>query len=248
LSRVNKIPENAAIHEQPIILVGGFLSSEHTYRKMQGFLQKISGQTVWVVPIDAHIWFGSIALSGWVLLLNKIEDTVRQAVQESKTGRATLIGHSSGGILGRLFLSPDPLRGHVYNGLSYIDTLITLGSPHYNHKGASLRKWVEEKYPGAYYDPRVRYISVVGKAIQGIKRGSPRERLTYWFYKTLCGRGDVWGDGFVPIPSALLKGSQEIIVDGIRHYSRSKHLWYGSETAVHSWWKRVDTERHSQMG
>jgi pimeloyl-ACP methyl ester carboxylesterase len=247
LSRVSKIPENISIREQPIILIGGLFSSERTYGKMKGFLQEISGQKVWIVPINVYMWFGGISLSGWVRLLNRIEDTVRKAVQGSKTGKVTLIGHSSGGILGRLYLSPDPLRGHVYNGLSYIDTLITLGSPHYNYRGASLRKWVEEKYPGAYFGSHVRYISVVGKAIQGIKRGSPRERLTYWFYKTLCGRGDVWGDGFVPVPSALLKGSQEIVVDGIRHYSRSKHLWYGSEKGVSSWWKRVDTEGHNEI-
>jgi hypothetical protein len=215
---------------------------------MQGFLQEISGQKVWIVPINMYAWFGSITLSGWVRLLNKIEDTVLKVVQESKTGKVTLVGHSSGGILGRLFLSPEPLKGHAYNGLNFVDTLITLGSPHYNHKGAALRKWVEEKYPGAYFEANVRYISVVGKAIQGKKLGSFKERLTYWSYKTLCGRGDVWGDGFVPLPSALLKGSQKVIVDGIRHYSRSKHLWYGSEEAVLSWWKSMGKEKPKKIG
>jgi hypothetical protein len=215
---------------------------------MQGFLQEISGQKVWVVPIDVNAWFGSITLSGWVRLLKKIEDTVLRAIQESKTGKVTLIGHSSGGILGRLFLSPEPLKGHAYSGINFVDTLITLGSPHYNHKGAALRKWVEEKYPGAYFEPNVRYISVVGKAIQGKKSGSLREILSYWFYKTLCGRGDVWGDGFVPLPSALLKGSRHVVVDGIRHYSRSKHLWYGSEDAVLSWWKSVAKEKSKKIG
>jgi hypothetical protein len=210
---------------------------------MQSCLQKISGQRVWIVPLDVYAWFGSIKLSGWVRLLNKIEETVHRVVRESKTGKVTLIGHSSGGILGRLFLSPEPLQGHAYNGLYSASTLITLGSPHYNYKGASLRKWVEEKYPGAYFEPNVRYISVAGKAIQGKKLGAPRESMTFWFYRTLCGRGDVWGDGFVPVPSALLEGSRQVIVDGIRHYSRSKHLWYGSEEAILSWWKSAVAEK-----
>jgi pimeloyl-ACP methyl ester carboxylesterase len=226
--------------EQPIVFLGGFLSSENTYRKTQQSLQKISGQEVWIVPVHVHIWFGSITLSGWVRILNRLNDTVSSVVEKSKTGKVTLIGHSSGGILGRLFLSPEPLRGHVYSGLDFVNTLITLGSPHYNHKGAALRKWVEEKYPGAYFDPDVRYVSVVGKAIRGNNRGSLKERRVHWFYKTLCGRGDVWGDGIVPLPSALLHGSQHIVVDGLRHYSRSEHPWYGTDEAVRSWWEAID--------
>ena len=236
------------IHEQPIVLMGGFLSSQHTYRKTQQFLQRISGQKVWIVPVHLYSWLGSITLSGWVRILNRLNETVLKAVKESKTGKVTLIGHSSGGILGRLFLSPEPLKGHSYNGLDIVNMLITLGSPHYNHKGAALRQWVEEKYPGAYFEPNVRYISVAGRAIQGKKLGTPRESLTFWFYRTLCGKGDVWGDGFVPLPSALLKGSQQVIVDGIRHYSRSKHMWYGSEEAVLSWWNSVEAEKPKKIG
>jgi hypothetical protein len=207
---------------------------------MQQFLQDISGQMVWVVPLTVFSWFGSITLSGWVPLLNKIENTVLHAVRQSNTGKVTLVGHSSGGILGRLFLSPEPFRGHAYKGVDFVDILITLGSPHYNFKGAATRKWVENKYPGAFFVPKVRYISVAGKAIRGNKRGSPRERRVYWFYKTLCGIGDVWGDGMVPLSSALLQGSQHIIVDRLRHYSRSKHPWYGTEEAIRSWWEAID--------
>ena len=240
MSLAKAIAETAAIKEQPLILAGGFLSSERTYRTIQRYLYELTGQKVWVMPVKTHAWFGSITLSGWVRILNKLEDTVLHAVKESKAGKVTLIGHSSGGILSRLFLSPEPLRGHSYRGLDFVNALITLGSPHYNHKGASLRKWVEEKYPGAYFNPDVHYISVAGKAIQGNKRGSLKERRVYWYYKNLCGRGDVWGDGIVPLPSALLQGSQHIVVDGLRHYSRSKHLWYGSEEAVRSWWEVLD--------
>ena len=238
--QAKKIPKNAALHEQPIVLLGGFLSSENTYGKTKRFLQEISGQNVFIVPVNVYAWIGSITLSGWVRILNRLEDTVHSAVKESKSGKVTLIGHSSGGILARLFLSPEPLRGHAYNGRDFVNTLITLGSPHYNYRGAALRKWVEEKYPGAYFHPDVRYISVVGKAIRGNGRGSLKERRVYWFYKMLCGSGDVWGDGIVPLASALLQGSQHIVVDGLRHYSRSKHLWYGSGEAVLSWWKALD--------
>lgn len=246
MRQAKTIHKTAAIQEQPIIIAGGFLSSESTYRIMQRFLQELTGAKVWIVPVNMHTWFGSITLSGWVRILNKLEDTVCRATQESKTGKVTLIGHSSGGILGRLFLSPDPLKGHAYRGLDFVNILITLGSPHYNHKGAALRKWVEEKYPGAYFDPDVRYVSVVGKAIRGNRRGSLKERRIHWFYKTLCGRGDAWGDGIVPLPSALLQGAQHIVIDGLRHYSRSKHMWYGSEKAVRSWWETLDVGKPAE--
>lgn len=227
---------------QPFVVIGGFLSSEKTYQRMRRSLQEISGQKVWVVPLTVYAWFGSISLAGWIRILDKIEDAVIRAVRESNTGKVTLIGHSSGGILGRLFLSPEPLRGHAYNGLEHVNSLITLGSPHYNHKGATLRKWVEKKYPGSYFEPKVQYISVAGKSILGNRKGSLMERLVYFFYKTLCGNGAVWGDGLVPVPSALLHGSRHIIVDDIRHYSRAKHPWYGSDKAVWTWWNAINTD------
>jgi hypothetical protein len=148
--------------------------------------------------------------------------------------------------LGRLYLSPEPFKGHTYNGLDFVDHLITLGSPHYNFRGAALRKWVEKKYPGAFFKPAVRYISVAGKAVRGSRHGSFKERLVHWFYKNLCGTGDEWGDGMVPLPSALLQGSQHVIIADVRHYSKSKYLWYGSKEAVQSWWKAQDTEELSK--
>jgi len=52
----------------------------------------------------------------------------------------------------------------------------------------------------------------------------------------MCGRGDTWGDGLIPIESAVLHGSQSIMLDGVSHYSVFGERWYGSPEIVARWW------------
>ncbi|HIE37653.1 MAG TPA: hypothetical protein EYH30_00465 [Anaerolineales bacterium] len=161
---------------------------------------------------------------------------VRGAARLSTTGRVTLIGHSSGGVMGRLYLSPRPFLGPAFYGLEYVDLLVTLGSPHYNWRGGRMRRWVEEQYPGAYFAPQVRYVSVAGKLLRGDRAGSLRERLAYRFYERLCGDGRAWGDGSVPVPSALLHGSRQVVLEGVGHFAGFGGPWYGTEGVVPRWW------------
>ena len=70
-----------------------------------------------------HDWALTAAPSGWAVLLRKPDRTVRQAVRDSSTGKVTLVGHSLGGLLARLYLSPTPFPGYAFRELDYIDHL-----------------------------------------------------------------------------------------------------------------------------
>lgn len=225
---------------QPIVILGGFLSFTMLYREMHDVLEQITGQTVHIVEMRGHDWIPSIAPPGWAYLLRKLEHTVKQALRDSPTGKVTLIGHSAGGLLARLYLSPRPFLGHVYCGLDYVNHIITLGTPHYDQRkmiyGGWLPRWVNKRYPGAYFAPRVKYTSVAGKLIHGNRHGTLWERHVYTFYKEIIGDGNVWGDGLVPVESALLKGSQQIILDGVAHFTGFGGPWYGARDAILQWW------------
>jgi hypothetical protein len=130
--------------------------------------------------------------------------------------------------------------GRVYRGLDYVDHLITLSSPHYyqrrNIHCGWLPGWLEERYPDTYFAPQVRYTSIAGKLIRGNPRGTPRERFAYALYRELIGDGDVWGDGLVPVASALLCGSRQIVLDGVSHYTGFGGPWFGTAEFIPQWW------------
>lgn len=224
---------------QPIVILGGFLSFPSAYAGMQVALESFSGQRVWIVPAYTHEWLATVVPAGWALLLRKLDTTVRTAARESATGKVTVIGHSSGGVMARLYLGSKPFEGHVFNGREFVNVLITLGSPHYNHRGGHNRRRVEEMYPGAYFAPDVRYISVAGKAHEGKRNGSFGERMLFSSYERQCGKGDTWGDGLVPLEAALLAGSQHVIVEGAGHYGLRSGAWYGTPRIIEQWWRAV---------
>ena len=230
--------EPAARH--PIVILGGFLSFSMLYAELRENLAQITGQPVWIVETRSLDWTPCIILPGWIYLLRKLDDAVRQAVCQSETGKVTLVGHSAGGILARIYLSPKPFLGHAYRGLDYVDHLITLGSPHYVERrslhGGRMSRWAEKRYPGAFFAPRVKYTSVAGKLLRGNHEGSLRERHTHAFYEEIIGSGDVWGDGLVPVASALLHSSRQVVLDGVSHFTGFGGPWYGAAEVIPQWW------------
>jgi hypothetical protein len=223
---------------QPIVICGGFLSHPGVYAGMSRELERMTGQPVRTVQAFVHDWLRQPLDKGWVYLLDQLEQAVRQARLYSASGKVTLIGHSAGGLLSRLFLSSEPFRGHTYSGVDCVDLLVTLGSPHYT-SGRTLahtQNWVEKRYPGAYFAPRTRYFTVAGQGVLGARRGSIRQRMAYRFYQHVNGSGDIWGDGLVPVESALLEGAQHLVLDGVSHAPEFSKAWYGTPAVIAQWW------------
>jgi hypothetical protein len=227
------------MNPQPIVIFGGFLSVPSIYEGMRSHLLALTGQPVSIVPAYTHHWLTAVAASGWALLLRKVDAAVREAALASPTGKVTLVGHSSGGVMSRLYLGSKPFAGHIFNGIEVVDTLCTLGSPHYNHTGGRLRNRVNALYPDSFFSPQVMYVSVAGKALQGRRDGTRAERRLFGAYKRLCGDGAAWGDGLVPLESALLKGSEQVVLDGANHYGFRGNPWYGTPRLIGKWWNSV---------
>jgi pimeloyl-ACP methyl ester carboxylesterase len=226
---------------EAIVILGGFLSMSTLYDTLRSTLAQLTGQPVYVVQTRSIDWIPSLLPAGWLYVLRKLDSTVRRAARLAARGRVTLIGHSAGGVLGRLYLSPEPFLGQVFGGLERVDRLITLGSPHYNERrwlhGGMMARWVEDRVPGACFAPQVQYCSVAGKLVRGDNHGSLRERQAYGFYEQIGGEGDAWGDGLVPVASALLAGSHQITLKGVGHFAGFGGPWYGTEEAIAAWWQ-----------
>ncbi len=238
-------------HACPIVIMGGFAGPARIYAGMRDVLAEISKQPVYIVPTRSLDWLPAISPLGWPYLLGKLRRTICRAVRASTIGRVTLVGHSAGGVLARFLLTPQPLLGQVYDERDRIDTLITLGSPHYNQNrqhGGMMSQWVQSRSPDAAASEQVRYRCVVGRLIQGNARGGPREQYAYRQYKSIAGSGEVSGDGLIPIKSALLKGACHLVLDGVSHFTGFGGPWYGDNNIVPLWWpdpkgKDKETER-----
>jgi pimeloyl-ACP methyl ester carboxylesterase len=218
----------------PIVLVGGLMSLPWRYRGLAQILREISGGQVYVASITPLDWLLG-RIRGYGQLVFEIASTVDRALLESDSDKAILVGHSAGGVACRVFVGGDPpYGGRRYSGHRRVSHLITLGSPHVIADTKSLAPiaQVNELFPGALHEPAgLKYISVAGGAADGAT--SPRVRRRY---ERLIEDGRVAGDGVVPVESALLPGSETIVLDDLYH-SHYFGRWYGSDgETVERWW------------
>ena len=224
----------------PIIILGGFLITPEAYSPAKKTIEEISGRNVYVVDVTREDWFKSNSSGGWINILNKVKNKVDFALRETKANKIDLIGHSSGGIMLRLYLANEPFNNEIYNGKSTANNLITLGSPHQAIKATRLRRFVDEKYPGNFFH-NINYVSIGGEVEINSKQTSVITKLIARnSYKSISGNKNELGDGLVPLSSSLLKNSQKIILPKTVHGGIFGNNWYGSTSKVREWWNQIN--------
>ena len=226
--------------KNPIIILGGFLITAEAYNTVKNTIENISGRKVYVVDVTRGDWFKSNSAEGWINILNKVKNKVTFALKETKAKKIDLIGHSSGGIMLRLYLSSEPFKDEIYNGQSTTSNLITLGSPHQAVNATKLRKFVDEKYPGNFFK-NINYVSIGGQVDINSEQTSLLTKLiAKESYKSISGDKYENGDGLVPLSSSLLINSQQIILQQTVHGKIFGKNWYGSTSKVKEWWHQIN--------
>ena len=203
--------------------------------------------------VDAAYWAGTLCPTPTVnWYLERISGAVERALSESGEQKVSLVAHSAGGWLARVWLQQSP------ENAARVSLLLSLGSPlrppptgvpgvidqtrgiltHVDANCAS----AEELAAGG-----TRVVCVAGRYILGsdevfAERGA-------WVvgqgYRQVCGRSDVWGDGITPTEWALLPGAEHVTLDDVFHSpvgAGPGRLWYGSEGVLEQW---VDYLRRS---
>ncbi len=226
--------------KNPIIILGGFLITSDSYSPTKNAIENISDRKVYVVDVTRGDWFKSNSEEGWITILNKVRKMVDFALNETKAKKIDLIGHSSGGIMLRLYLSNEPFKDEIYNGKAITKNIITLGSPHQAVRATKLRRFVDEKYPGNFFK-NINYVSIGGKVAINSRQTSLLTKLVAKnSYKSISGDKNESGDGLVPLSSSLLKNSQQIIVPNTVHGGIFGKNWYGSTEKVKEWWNKIN--------
>lgn len=225
----------------PTVILPGYFASALEYQSLEQSLQA-SGFPAVTVPLTQRDWFPTLGGRSMVPILRKIDQTVKQQLEQHNTSKINLIGHSAGGWIARLYLGEIPYNIHndvsdaagLWHAYPYISTLVTLGTPHVSQERWTKRNldFVKINYPGAFY-PEVQYVCVAGKAIYGERRIG--QWLAYSSYQQTCGIGNCWGDGITPVTAAHLEGAINLTLEGILHSPRRQGMWYGSASAMSAW-------------
>ena len=185
-------------------------------------------------------WLKTNTVKGWGNILNKVDNCVKNVIKETNAKKIDLIGHSSGGVMLRLYLSKDLFNGKKYGGSDFTSNLITLGSPHQAKRATPLRKLVDEKLPENFFK-NVNYVSIGGELEVN---SSDSSLITKLFaknsYKSISGEQTSIGDGLVPLSASLLNGSQKIILPKTSHGKIFGETWYGSNDRINEWYKQIN--------
>jgi len=224
---------------QPVVILGGFLITDEAYAPMAAWIRSKHGVDVQVIPASRVDWMLTSWAFGWKRLLDRVHDQVTALARQSPSGRVTLIGHSSGGVMLRLYLSDEPFAGRTYAGANLCNQLITLGSPHQAQRGTPLRLMVDRKFPGTPW-PEVDYVAVAGTLdLSSTNASGFSKRSAAGSYRSIAGSDAVEGDGLVPVSSALLKNARHVVLPDTAHGGFFGRSWYGSKDRLGLWTDQI---------
>ena len=234
--------------ERPhVLIVGGFLTSPPLYWTMREALHARGAASVSIAPIWTPDWL----LAGFVglgPLMRRTGTAVVRAYQRGGRRPLLVIGHSAGGVLARLAMSPEPFQRRRAGVADGIGALVTLGTPHHpvepagrqNRAGHEATSYLDATIPGAWFAPRTGYLSVGSRYVTGGPARDPdrRRRATGVVYAMVGGElaRNGWGDGLIPESVYHLEGARQLTLEGVIHGQSMGPSWYGSESAIDSWW------------
>lgn len=182
---------------------------------------------------------------GWYLA--RVDEEVER-IHAATGERVLLLGHSAGGWLARAAL------GRSGSLRERTRALVTLGAPHTLDENGEDQtqgalRYVEDNYPGAYHQGEgIEYVTVGGSAVLGVEeadRGTA-EKESFISYERLAGRGDVVGDGIVPLASAHLEGATQITLPNAKHSIGTPAEWYGADEVIDEWLPEVTSRLAAQ--
>jgi hypothetical protein len=202
-----------------VVILPGLGNAAEDYAPLADLLRAAGAAHVSVAPVERWNWaLNALALRDprwWQGCLpprpavdwyvRRIEEAVEEAAaalaadgdgDAEGPGRLTLLSHSAGGWIGRVYLrdyrrsrQEEEREGAAPSSssaaASLIDRFVSLGSPHRAPpKGVEgvvdqtrgILTWVEDNCPGAHlHDEGVRYVTIAGRLVQGLALGTAEE-------------------------------------------------------------------------
>lgn len=229
-----------------VVVIPGYGAPASDYARLREELRGALGEDadVRVVPVTVGTWARTLGGRPVSPVLELVEATVKAAVEEGDGGKVTLVGHSAGGWIARIYLSRSAeYCGRVWGGAERVDKLVCLGTPQRSNEAVTKTNmmFVNEQCAGCAEDD-VEYVCVAGTGLtfEGPGGGNWRFWEKGWlarvsYHITDVDGGALVGDGIVPTTAAYLDGAQNVELEGIWHSPASPGPWYGDERAIAYW-------------
>ncbi|KAK7409743.1 hypothetical protein VNO78_00023 [Psophocarpus tetragonolobus] len=263
-SKPSSQPVLCSSNYRPAVILPGLGNNSGDYERLKETLKEKYGVEAVVAKVsrvdwlrnaaglmDPNYWRGSLEprpVLDWYM--ERVQHAVEQAKDKDKDKdkEVSLIGHSAGGWLARLYMQE--------YGVSHVSLLLTLGTPHLPPPPApgvidqtrGLLHYVQQNCSNPVYTPQLKYVCIASRYIKGARlfgnsnpEATPtfRARIVGQGYKQVCGQADVWGDGVVPQVSAHLEGALNICLHGVYHSpvgaDDATRPWYGSPHVLDQW-------------
>jgi len=236
-----------------VLVVGGFLTTPGWYGPMAPALRARGAAGVVIAPVYPPDWI-LCAVRGLGPVTTRVGRAllaagVLSAADPASRGAPILyVGHSAGGIVGRLLTSPEPFEGRRQGASRRIGGLVTLGTPHlvgdearWGGRVASAgARFANRHVPGACFAPTTGYLAVASQYVIGHDEAhDSRSRFMRRLYEEVHPAPDqpiVAGDGLVPVASALLPGARHLVLDDAVHGPGARFPWYGQGDQLDAWW------------
>ncbi|TYI57190.1 hypothetical protein E1A91_D11G262900v1 [Gossypium mustelinum] len=174
---------SSSTNYRPAVILPGLGNNTGDHKKLEFTLQEYGVPTVvakvsridWLRNaaglVDPNYWKGTLQprpVLDWYL--KRVDDAVQEAEELAQGGKLSVIGHSAGGWLARVYMEEF--------GLSHISLLLTLGTPHLPPpKGLpgvidqtrGLLYYVQQHCKKAVYTPELKYVCIAGRYLQGAR-------------------------------------------------------------------------------
>ena len=232
-----------------VLVIGGFLSSPPVYGPFRERLLERGVRHVEIARIWTPDWVLSVRRGGGPIATRAARSLLK-AVEVADGVPLLIVGHSAGGVVARVLTATEPYEGRRFAGARRIGAIVSLGSPHINAMEADPARWkgsgsatfANQCVPGAFWAPRVGYLSVASRWLAGPEPGAERdgrEKTARRFYEQVLAPpypSVIEGDGLIPVEAALLPGAHHIVLDDVAHAPGARHRWYGSQDVIDAWW------------
>ncbi|KAH7525208.1 hypothetical protein FEM48_Zijuj06G0200600 [Ziziphus jujuba var. spinosa] len=171
-------PSSSSVFKyRPAVILPGLGNNSSDYQKLELTLRNYGVETVvakvsrfdWLRNaaglVDPNYWRGTLRprpVLDWYL--KRVDEAVQEAKELSQGCTLSLIGHSAGGWLARIYMEDF--------GISHISLLLTLGTPHLPPpKGLpgvidqtrGLLNYVEKHCSKAVYTSQLKYVCIAGR-------------------------------------------------------------------------------------
>lgn len=233
-----------------VLVLGGFLTAPPMYRFMvRRMLERGAAGAV-----VGNVWTPDWLLAGvrgvgpiTTRSARAFVDAVRLSRRVSGGAPLLVVGHSAGGFVARLLTAEEPFPGRRFGWSEYVGAIVTLGTPHRLTNGRGIGRRLNQllavvtdsAVAGAFYAPRIHYLSVASRAVVANPAGDGRQRVANLLYRSVAGRAAVpgtEGDGLVPVTATQLPGARHLVLDDFIHGPGASRAWYGSAAALDLWW------------